>query len=225
MKYLYETHMHTAEVSACAVSGAAEQIRAYAGRGYAGVIITDHFINGNSVIPHNLRWERQMELFVAGYNKAKKEGGKRGLDVYFGWEFTIEGSDFLTYGLGSEFLLTHPGLDRLSIEEYSATIRSAGGYIAQAHPYRVAAYIKNQLPAPPELLDGVEVYNASMPAETNEKARAFAARHGLPIQAGSDSHNVALRFPPSGVALTKKADDIFDIIDAIKTGTAELLLP
>ena len=225
MKYLYETHMHTAEVSACAVSRAADQVRAYKRRGYAGVIVTDHFINGNSVIPINLRWDRRMDLFVAGYEKAKKEGVKRGVDVFFGWEYTLDGSDFLTYGLGPEFLYEHPDFDRLTIEQYSALIRSSGGYIAQAHPFRVAAYIKNQFPAAPELLDGVEVHNASMPADVNEKALAFAKLHGLPMQSGSDSHNVELRFPASGVALDQKAADIFDIIGAIKSGAAELLIP
>ena len=224
MKYLYETHMHTAEVSACAVSAAADQARAYKRRGYAGIIVTDHFINGNSVIPYNLQWDRQMKLFAAGYEKAKKEGDKLGLDVFFGWEFTIEGSDFLTYGLTPDFLLAHPGLDRLNIGEYSALIRSAGGFIAQAHPYRSAPYIKNQFPAEPSLLDCVEVYNASMPDDVNEKARAFAERSGLLMQSGSDSHNTELRFP-SGVALGKKADSIFDIIGAIKTGAAEMILP
>jgi len=217
--------MHTAEVSACAVSGAVDQIRAYKRRGYTGVIITDHFINGNSVVPLNLRWDRQMDLFVKGYEKAKKEGVKRDLDVFFAWEFTIDGSDFLTYGLDAGFLLAHPGLDKLPIDEYSPLVRACGGFIAQAHPYRVAAYIKNQLPAAPEFLDSVEVYNASMPPDVNEKALEFAKRHGLPMQSGSDSHNVDLRFPPSGIALDKKAESIFDIIGAIKSGAAEMLLP
>ena len=224
MKYLYETHMHTAEVSACAVSGGAAQVQAYKERGYAGVIVTDHFINGNSIIPANNEWGRMMSMFALGYEKAKAKGDECGLDVFFSWEFSIDGSDFLTYGLDMDFLLAHPGFDGLPIEEYSDLVRLSGGYIAQAHPFRSAYYIKNQLPVAPRLLDGVEVYNASMPPDVNDKARAFAERHGLPMQSGSDSHNVDLRFA-SGVVLDRKAESIFDIIGAIKSGAAQLILP
>ena len=224
MKYLYETHMHTAEVSACAVSGAAEQIQAYKNRGYSGVIITDHFFNGNSVIPAFYRWKKKISLFVSGYEKAKAEGDICGLDVFFGWEYSIEGSDFLTYGLTPDFLLEYPGLDKLRINDYSALIRASGGFIVQAHPFREAWYIKNQLPVAPYLLDGVEVFNASMPREVNQKALAFAERHSLPMQAGSDSHNVELPFS-SGIALDNKAGDIFDIIGAVKSGAAQMILP
>ena len=224
MEYLYETHMHTAEVSACAVSSAAAQVRAYKERGYAGVIVTDHFINGNSIIPHHYQWGKKMSMFASGYENAKAEGDLCGLDVFFSWEYSIEGSDFLTYGLDMEFLLARPGIDSLPIEDYSGLVRACGGFIVQAHPFRSAYYIKNQFPVAPSLLDGVEVYNASMPPDVNDKALTFATRHGLPMQAGSDSHNVDLRFA-SGVALEKKAESIFDIINAVKTGAARLILP
>ena len=99
MSFKYETHMHTSEVSACAVSPAAEQVRAYSARGYAGVIVTDHFINGFSTCPGKLPWDKKMKHIVSGYELAKKAGDKYGMDVFLGWEFTIRGSDFLTYGL------------------------------------------------------------------------------------------------------------------------------
>ena len=224
MQYLYETHMHTSESSACAVSTAAEQVRAYKGKGYTGIIVTDHFINGNSTVPWKLGWNDKMKLFISGYEAALSEGEKCGLDVFFGLEFTIRGSDFLTYGLKPEVLFSHPGMDGLSAEEYSALVRRNGGYLAQAHPYRNSWYIEYKFPVAPELLDGVEVYNASMPDATNAKARAFAKQHDLPPQAGSDSHSSEYQ-ALSGVKLNKKADDIFGIIDAIKQRQAELIQP
>ena len=42
-RYLYETHMHTKESSACAHNTGAEMARAYKEAGYTGIIITDHF--------------------------------------------------------------------------------------------------------------------------------------------------------------------------------------
>ena len=42
-RYLYETHMHTSEASACAGSTGAQMARAYKEAGYTGIIVTDHF--------------------------------------------------------------------------------------------------------------------------------------------------------------------------------------
>ena len=52
--YLYETHMHTKEGSACGRDNAADIVRAYKEAGYAGVIVTDHFFGGNTAIDRSL---------------------------------------------------------------------------------------------------------------------------------------------------------------------------
>lgn len=225
MQYLYETHMHTSPSSACASSSPAQQVRAYKDRGYAGIIVTDHFINGNSACPqYGLTWTEQMAFFSQGYEKAKKEGKKRGLDVFLGWEWCFAGTEFLTYGLSMDFLLAHPNLDALTIEQYCKLVREHGGYNAQAHPFRRGYWIDNPFPVAPGLIDGVEVYNAGMPDEVNKKARDFAIGHNLPVQAGSDSHYEDIPFA-SGIALAKRAESIFDIIEAIKARAVELIVP
>ena len=230
MPYLYETHMHTSEVSSCGRSTAAEQVRAYRDRGYTGVIVTDHFINGRCTCHGGLSWKEKMEYFASGFVKAKEAGDACGLSVFFAWEYTVKGDggmkgfDFLTYGLGLDFLLAHPGVDALSLAAYSALVRSCGGCIVIAHPFRYAHQFDDELPISPALLDGVEVYNASMPAEVNAKARAFAERYGLPMQAGSDAHDVALPFA-SGIRLDKKAESAGHIMEAVRLGKAKLILP
>lgn len=222
MSYLYETHMHTSQVSKCGRNTGAEQIRAYIARGYAGVIVTDHFVNGWCHCPTYLPWEQKVEFFIQGYEDAKKEGDKYGFDVFFGWEYPDNGSDFLTYGLDIEFLLANPMERDMRIEEYSAFIRKHGGFITQAHPYRILEPAPNRLPVAPHLINAVEVFNTSQPPENNARAYEYAKLHNLPMQSGSDSHGVDLSFP-SGVRLNKKADSIWDIINGIKTGQAELI--
>ena len=224
MDYLYECHLHTAEGSGCGRNTAAEQVRAYKKRGYQGIIVTDHFINGYSTCPRykKIEWEEKMAYVVAGYKAAKQEGDSLGLDVFLGWEYTINGSDFLTYGLGIDFLLDNPGLDLLDIKTYSSLVREKGGYLAQAHPYRDAAYIQHKFPVDPMYLDGVEVFNASDNPNINKKAMRFAEKHGLPMQAGGDSHGTD--DSPSGVKLKSRAKNIQDIIEAIKNRTAEIIL-
>ena len=182
-RYLYETHLHTSESSRCGQDTAATQVRAYKRKGYTGVIITDHFINGNSTCPPNLSWEEKMRHAISGYTAAKKEGDKLDLDVFLGWEFSYNGADFLTYGLGLDFLLANPNVDKLMPLEYSNLVRESGGYIAQAHPFRSAFYIADPQPYSPKMLDGIEVYNASDPSENNKLAREFAIRFDIPMQA------------------------------------------
>ena len=222
MEYLYETHMHTAEVSACAHASGAQQVAAYKKLGYTGIIVTDHFINGYTTCPKNLSWEKKMRFFASGYEEAKKAGEKQGLDVFFGWEFTIRGSDFLTYGLDLDFLLANPGLDKLEIDKYSALVRNSGGYLAQAHPYRDEYYIENPFPVEPHYLDGVEVFNIMDKRASNFMALTFAEKNNLPKQAGTDAHGRG-NVNYSGVALQKKAESIYDIINAIKSGNVKLL--
>ena len=222
MEYLYETHLHTSEVSACAVNTAAQQVDVYKRKGYTGIIVTDHFINGYTTCPKNLPWEEKMRFFASGYEEAKKAGDKVGLDVFFGWEFTIKGADFLTYGLDLDFLIAHPRLDRMRIEDYSDLVRKSGGYIAQAHPYRDAYYIEHNHPVRPHLIDGVEVYNSYDSESVNSRAYAFALDNNLPMQSGTDSHGRVDRWY-RGIVLEEKAESIHDIIDAIKAKKVKLV--
>ena len=223
MEFLYETHMHTSEVSACAVISAEQQVAAYKKRGYTGIIITDHFINGYSTCPKDLSWEEKMRFFVRGYENAKKAGDKTGLDVFLGWEWrNITGSELLTYGLDLDFLLSHPDLDIMSTEDYCTLVKESGGYIAQAHPYRDAYYIDHCFPVASHLIDGVEVVNSYDKDSANNKALAFALKYDLAMQAGTDSHGRGERYF-TGIALKKKAESIFDIIAALKMKDVELV--
>jgi len=222
MSYLYETHLHTSESSACAVSSAEQQAIAYKERGYTGIIITDHFVNGYTTCPKSLQWEQKMKHFVSGYENAKKAGDKIGLDVFFGWEFTIRGADFLTYGLDVNFLISRPRLDLMNIEDYSNLVRECGGYIAQAHPYREAYYIDHSFPVSHTLLDGIEVYNSYDSDYINNKALAYALKYDLPMQSGTDSHGRGERYF-AGISLETKAESIQDIINAIKAKKVRLV--
>ena len=72
--YLYETHLHTAEVSRCATNPAKAQAAYYKEAGFDGIIITDHFLGGNTTVPVNLPWEQRIERFCCVYELAREEG-------------------------------------------------------------------------------------------------------------------------------------------------------
>ena len=226
MRYLYETHMHTSESSKCATSTAIEQVRAYKKMGYAGIIVTDHFINGYTNCPPSLSWEQKMRHCVKGYEAAKLEGDKCDLDVFLGFEYcTAKGHEFLTYGLDLEFLIKHKDIDKMELEDYCTLVRKNGGYTAWAHPYRNRPWSPKDRPKVPFCLDGVEVFNSSESDANNKMAEVFAKKNKLVRQAGSDSHNAGYRISFAGIQLENRAKSIFDIIDALKTEKATLFFP
>lgn len=94
MLYLYETHLHTTAASACARSSGAEYISFYKSLGYAGIIVTDHFFNGNCSIPDNLPWEERVNLFCRGYEEAKAEGDRQGLQVFLLGKTALTATNF-----------------------------------------------------------------------------------------------------------------------------------
>ncbi|MBP5167049.1 MAG: PHP domain-containing protein [Oscillospiraceae bacterium] len=221
MKYLYETHMHTAQVSRCASAPAEEQVRFYKERGFDGIVVTDHFLGGNTTVPVDLPWDERIDLFCRGYELAAEEGKKLGLKVFFGWEFAHLGCDFLTYGLDKAWLKAHPDIDRLEINRYLDLVRSEGAYVVHAHPFREDFYIP-YIQLLPRKVDAVEVLNACRKDFENERAAEYAKNYGLKISAGSDNHSAYRQRRLCALGSDKEFGGIGDIIGAIRSGECSL---
>lgn len=223
-KLLYETHMHTSQGSACAHSTGEEMARAYHERGYTGIIVTDHFFNGNSAVPKDLPWTERVERFLKGYEQAKATGETIGLQVFFGWEYADRGPEFLTYGLGKDFLLAHPDMLSWPIEGYFRAVKEAGGFLVQAHPYRRAPYIR-EVRTYEKLVDGFEVQNiGNSDVAFDLEALRTARENGLYETAGSDEHDHR-RFRGGGMAFHRRLADIQDFILAVQDRDWEYVLP
>lgn len=223
--YKYETHLHTREASACAVKSGAEQARTYKEAGYAGIIVTDHFFNGNTAIPGNLPWEERVELFCKGYENAKEEGDKIGLSVFFGWEANFLGTEFLIYGLDKEWLKNHPDILEWSVEEQYYNIHKDGGYVVHAHPFRMRPYIK-EIRLFPEFVDAVEVFNVgNRNLEFDKKAEEYALKHNLPGFSGTDAHGQDYEqiIGRGGIAFYRPLNDMKDLLNEVKSGNYELV--
>lgn len=191
MLYRYEMHAHASGCSLCAQRTPAEMARAYAQAGYAGMVLTDHFLTGYTAVDRSLPWDAQVRRYYQNVEEARAEGAKWDFDVLFGLEHAYgSGKEVLTYGIDLDFLLDNPDLCTLSLAEYAARVHDAGGYIAQAHPFRERAYIDPSVLPQPELLDGVEVFNLGNEPEQNERARLFAEQYGLGQISGSDAHDI-----------------------------------
>jgi len=217
MAFLYETHLHTIGVSKCSISSGADYIAGYKDLGYTGIIVTDHFYNGNSGLSHNLPWKEWVNEFCRGYEEAKEEGDKRGLDVFFGWEETFDVcDDYLIYGLDKAWLLEHPEARSWSRGEQYAAVKKAGGCVVQAHPFRERHYISRVILSA-GCVDGVEVANSANTENADALAFRYAARMNKTMTAGSDIHDAKLiKYEyVYGVYLDKKLNSIADYVKAI----------
>jgi len=220
MTFKYETHIHTNQTSACGNSSGEDMADYYKSLGYQGIVITDHFLNGNNNIPANLPWRERVELFCKGYEGAKERGDEIGLDVFFGFEFNWYGSEFLIYGLDKQWLLENPQVVSIRLENALDCFKKAGALVIHAHPFREAPYI-DAFRLLPKFTDAVEVHNCLNSKEQNDRAEVYAKMFGLRETAGGDAHCV--RSNPAGIEAGKRAQTIQELIDVIKAGNYSLI--
>ena len=218
--YIYETHCHTSESSKCASASGETQARFYKERGFTGIFVTDHFLHGNPTASWDLPWEQRVDILFSGYESAKKAGNEIGLDVFFGWEYTVNGSDFLTYGLDKAWLLKHPEVTDLHPNDYFDLVRSDGAYISHAHPFREDWYI-DMIRLFPRKCDGVEIINSCRTQFENDLAKQFADNYSLAYTAGSDNHH-AKQSRLSGMAFDRRITSETDFVKALKSGKYEI---
>ncbi len=217
MFFKYETHCHTAESSKCAHAPAADVVAFYASHGYSAVIITDHLSKGNL---SGYDWHDAVHKHMQGYNTAKASADKYGIDVFYAWEFTATGdlgTDFLTYGLGSEWLLAHPELLELTTKQYLELAASSGALLFHAHPFRESGYI-DMIRLLPRNVAGAEVLNANRSDFENSQAADYVQKYALMSFAGSDNHLGSKQKRLCGVKILRQAADISDWCSMIKKG-------
>ncbi len=224
-KYLYETHLHTNQGSACGNNTGREMAIAHKEAGYSGIIVTDHFFYGNTAVDRSLPWQDWVHQYCAGYRDAKAISKEIDLDVFFGWESGYNGTEFLVYGLDEDWLINHPEIKDATVEEQLKLVHAGGGIVFQAHPFREEYYIP-EVRLFPEYVDGIEVFNGSNKWIDgrdlfNERAKQYAEQYDFPVTSGSDIHcNVPIG---SGVAFDRRMADIQDFIEHLMRRDCEMV--
>ena len=100
-----------------------------------------------------------------------------------------------------------------TIKEQFEAVDGAGGLVIHAHPFRDRPYIP-KIRLFPNLVHGVEIFNAGNFEDENERAYIYAKKYNLPMTAGSDSHHHDILC--SGVECKNKWESINDYIKLIK---------
>ena len=218
--YRYETHLHTSVTSACSRFTPREIVEKYKRLGYAGIFVTDHFLNGNSTVPWSMPYGERIKLFCEGFRAVKREAAGRGLDVFFGLEFSYYGTDFLVFGLGEEWLLKHPEIMEMSVRDFCEFARAEGGFVSHAHPYREAFYI-DHIRLYPSNVSALETLNACRDERTNHLADVLADAYGLKKTAGSDIHGAEQKLL-AGMEFQQKISSEEDFVSRLKRGEGNI---
>lgn len=206
-------HAHTSEASQCSQISAELLVDFYKKAGYTGLVITDHFFNGNTAVPKDLPWKERVDLFTKGYENALKRGKEVGLDVFFGFEISMLGTDFLIYDIDKNWLLEHEDCDKMRVGDFCDIVHESGGFVVQAHPFRELSYIE-MIRLIPRKVDAVEIINSCNTDFENRMADNYADNYSLHKFCGSDNH-IGMRPLLASLDLDFRAGNIHDIISAV----------
>lgn len=185
MKYVYEPHFHTKDVSTCACIYAQQAAEIYKNAGYSGVVVTDHFSQEcfDKKYPGE-NWKEKIDYFLTGFRNAKKaETGE--FAVILGLEARFENdNDYLVFGVDEDFLYNNEWCTKMTIKEFKKLAEKNQLTVIQAHPFRINSTITN-----PRYIDGIEIYNGNRRHDSsNNIAEMWAKKHGFITTSGSDFH-------------------------------------
>ena len=211
MKYKFETHAHTSEISPCAQVKACDVIKEYHDNGYSGIVITDH-VGGWSFDVMSGSWKDKIDKLIKTYDIAQNTGQKLGIRVLFGIELALGEPfrDYLVYGIDYEFLYESEYLYCMNNKEFFKIAQENNYLLFAAHPFR---YPKNTMDS--RYLHGVEVYNGNKRHNShNEDALAWAKKHNKIQISGSDFHEYG--DITAGIYLPSVPNTISEFTDMLK---------
>lgn len=199
MERLIDFHTHSA-FSADSSSHPDDMVRRARERGLDGFVVTDH--DSSEVATY---FRRKGWLNDAGEPVD-------GLLILPGMEVSTADGHLLCVGIEL------PPMPGVPAGEVCAEIRRRGGVSIAAHPYDHWRSGIRESVLDTLAVDAIEVHNAATTSRSfNRRARAYAARRGLPGTGGSDSHR-----PPSlGCAHTRLVVPELTrdhVLDAVRRG-------
>lgn len=220
--FKYELHCHTASTSACSLLSAQDIVDLYLANGYDGVVISDHFLNGNTTVNRELpngTYQEKIDLFFRGYEQVK-EAAKGKLKVFFAFEASYCGTDILAYGFNKETLKAHPEIPQIDLRDFADLCKDLGVLAVQAHPFREASYI-------PHIrlytnCEGVETLNASSSTLCNDLGYYYAKRYDKIITGGSDIHCVGQPML-SGMAFDEEVTSVQQLVALLRAGKGQII--
>jgi len=219
-RFLIELHSHTVQGSICGRGDATFHVKHYHELGYSGMVFTDHFLNHGCRVPSDISWEEKVEMFFSFYDEALEYAKSIGFHAYVGWEWGYDCIEVLTYGLDKQWLLEHPDINKIPVEQYCALAREGGAFLAQPHPYRENYPI---IKLAPRHVHALEVLNANNNDFSNGLADHLADAYGLIKTCGSDNHN-GIQHKYWALALKEEPTSYEKLLSLLREGNHEFVL-
>ena len=215
-----ELHSHSEHSSHCGKVPADQAAQMFADAGYDVVVCTDHYNPYNVECFSGTPVERAKE-WLKGYEQTKEACAKVGVNVLFGLEARIPGSenDYLIFGAEPNFVLENPELYNLDLMSLSDLCHRYGALLIQAHPNRPRCFPVSHL-----CLDGLEVSNGN-PRQMNNNFKTLRQAEMNPEMiriSGSDFHQV----PDMGRGGIITECDVYnnsDLLACLKSGKYQLI--
>ena len=215
-----EMHSHTNHSSSCGKVEPDIAMKMFADAGYDVVVCTDHYntYNLNRFTGTPLEKTKQ---WLGGYQLAKEAGEKYGVNVLFGLEARIPGSenDYLIYGAEPNFVLENPRLHELDLMGLHDLCKKYGALLVQAHPNRPMCF-----PASYMCLDGIEVSNGN-PRQKNNNAKTLRQAQTNPQLirvSGSDFHQIP-DMDRGGILTDCDIHNNRELVECLKSGSYKLI--
>lgn len=224
--YKYDLHTHTNAGSLCGVSSPEEIVAAYAKAGYSGIVITDHFICGNTCVSRSLKWTKRIDAYFSAYERAVKAAKEfKDFTVFFGAEYAYAaGHEILIYGAEKKFLYEHPEIENADIFALCELLKKNGCLVISAHPFREREYNDFSVPAELPCADGAEIYNSHNSDSENQRALNYVAENSLIPSSGGDIHYAADRnIGLAGIETEKKIKSSDELISVLRVGNYRVL--
>lgn len=217
-EFKYQMHCHTFPCSHCADMTPKELAESLAESGYSGACITNHFFNGNSGIDRSLPWRDFVKAYEDDWLECQRFAKALDIDILFGIEEGVGGGlEILCYGITPDMLYAHPELHEKNAELWYNTLSPLGVLIVQAHPFREKDYISTPGVLPPNLIDGIEVFNCGHNPRFNITAAEFAKEHPeLILTSGADAH-IASKAALGGIAATERISTPEKLVEVLKS--------
>ncbi|MBO5879871.1 MAG: histidinol-phosphatase [Clostridia bacterium] len=216
--YLYETHLHTSPVSACATASIRETLEFYKSIGYAGVFMTEHFIDSSfDRAARDFSYSEKIKHYFSAYEEGVRIGNDIGLDVFGGIEMGQGWAHILVYGIDEEWCLLHPDMDKMRKKDLLPMLKDDGALLIQAHPFRK---VPTEICLFPQFVHGVEIFNSARTQFENDLAKQFCKNYGLVSFAGSDNHTASSHKVLGGMATERKIESVEDFKELVLSGKA-----
>jgi len=204
---LIDLHAHTSGISWCCKIPYDQILEHAKNHEIDGIVLTNHY---QKLYVKDDKAEEFAERYVKEFYTTKKCGDELGCKVFFGIEVTMElypKVHMLIYGVDPEFVKENPRMYNLTQEELYSKVKSAGGLLVQAHPFRNGTTVLDT-----DYLDGIEInchpiYKNSY----SEDILRIAKENHLLVTCGGDYHADTYR-PKCGMFIPDNISDNKELV-------------